>query len=336
MNQSRTRIYAFGLLTLISTTSVLGQKTSRTIDTRHNLSAQYPGDSGIEKDPAVIFAENFETGTITDLNKRWHDVSNKNEKPLTFSQNIPHQSHGKQSLQITATLGENTGGHLYKQLPREVDQMFARFYVKFSKEPEYIHHFVHLGGQRPARKWPNPQAGRKPDGDDRFSVGIEPVGRYGRHPAPGVWNFYTYWHEMKKSADGRHWGNSLHPVTPQQVPSNQWQCVEVMLKLNSAPDKADGELALWLDGKQAMHFSKGVQRGKWSGMGFDLVKQDGVPFEGFNFRSSTDLKINYFWLLHYVTNAPLRRNRVTNPKRTNRVWFDDIVIATKYIGPIQK
>src|SRR5438034_7747503 len=40
--------------------------------------------------------------------------------------------------QMTATLGENTGGHLYTRLPREVDKAYARFYVKFAADAAYI------------------------------------------------------------------------------------------------------------------------------------------------------------------------------------------------------
>src|SRR5262249_26518966 len=147
---------------------------------------------------------------------------------------------------------------------------------------------------------------------------------YGRYPPPGLWNFYAYWPEMKISADGRYWGNGLHPARPAPVPKDRWQCVEVMLKLNTAPDRRDGELALWLDGKLVAHFARGVRRGPWSGMGFDLLEAGGEPFEGFRWRTSTDLKVNFFWLLHYVTEDALRRNQVTNLPRSNRVWFDNI------------
>ena len=34
------------------------------------------------------------------------------------------------------------------------------------------------------------------------------------------------------------------------------------------------------------------------------------------------------------TNAA-RQNRVRSPNPTNRVWFDDLVLAEEYIGPIQ-
>jgi hypothetical protein len=220
-------------------------------------------------------------------------------------------------------------------LSHEVDRAFARFYVKFAPENDYTHHFVHFGGYRPSTAWPQGGAGERPRGDERVTVGIEPFGEYGKYPAPGAWSFYAYWHEMKVSADNKYWGNGLRPAQPQQIPKDMWQCVEIMLQLNSAPDKHDGELALWLDGKLVAYFAPSTRRGPWSGMGFTLRDEGGEPFEGFNFRTSTDLKINFFWLLHYVTENAARQNKVAKPNPTNRVWFDDIVVATSYIGPVQ-
>ena len=141
---------------------------------------------------------------------------------------------------------------------------------------------------------------------------------------------------MKISADGRYWGNGLRPARPALVPKDRWQCVEIMLKCSSGPDRRDGELALWLDGELRAHFHKGARRGPWTGMGFSLVDEGGEPFEGFRWRTSTDLKVNFFWLLHYVTPNAARQNRVKNPKRLNRVWFDHIVVSTQYIGPVKK
>jgi len=300
------------------------------------LAAKYPGDVGLAGDPAVLFAEDFETGTLDEIGKRWNDVSNKGGKPLALSDDVSADSAGKRSLQVTATLGENTGGHLYKVLPRAVDTAFVRFYVKFPDDAAYIHHFVHLGGYNPSTPWPQGGAGERPRGDERVTVGIEPHGDYGRFPAPGLWSFYCYWPEMRISADGRYWGNALRPARPALVPKGRWQCVEVMLKLNSTPEEADGELALWLDGAPTMHIAKGVARDKWTGLGFNLLEQGGEPFEGFRWRTSTDLKINFLLLMLYVTENAARQNNVANPSPVNRVWFDDIVVATSYIGPTHK
>jgi hypothetical protein len=216
-----------------------------------------------------------------------------------------------------------------------VDTAFARFYVKFPADAGYVHHFVTLGGYNPPTPWPQGKAGTRPRGSDRMTVGIEPAGQSGRYPPPGIWNFYVYWHEMKRSADGRHWGNGLQPAVPAPVPRDRWQCVEIMLKCNSEPARSDGELALWLDGKLAAHFLRGAGRSKWSGMGFKLLEEGGEPFEGFRWRTSNDLKVNFFWLLHYVTRRNLQRNRVRNPNPVNRVLFDDIVVSRTYVGPIK-
>ncbi len=302
----------------------------------NGLAAKYAGDKGIASDPRVLLAEDFESGEIADLQKRWSSVSDKDGKVLAFSDQRPVDSGGKRSIQMTATLGENTGGHLYTPLSKSVDKAFARFYVKFAPDADYIHHFVHFGGYNPSTRWPQGGAGERPHGDERVTIGIEPYGSYGRFPAPGAWNFYSYWQDMKISADNKYWGNGLHPVQPALVPRDRWQCVEIMLKLNSTPDTSDGECAFWLDGKLTAHFAKGVKRGPWTGMGFSLVETGGEPFEGFRWRKSNDLKVNFFWLLHYVTENAARQNRVANPNKTNRVWFDEIVVATEYIGPIKK
>jgi hypothetical protein len=67
-------------------------------------------------------------------------------------------------------------------------------------------------------------------------------------------------------------------------------------------------------------------------MGFQPLASGGTPFEGFRWRKHPELKVNFFWLLFYVTENAARQNNV-EPKPVNQVWFDDIVVATEYIGP---
>jgi predicted amidohydrolase len=300
------------------------------------IAERYPADAGIGKDPRVLFAEDFETGSIEEIGKRWGEMSDRGGKVMAFAADAPPGSKGRRSLQMTATLGENTGGHLYTRLKRGEEKVFARFYVKFPADSGYVHHFVTLGGYRPPTGWPQGGAGERPRGDDRFTVGIEPYGNYGLYPAPGAWNFYTYWSEMKQSADGKHWGNGLAPAEPALVPRDRWQCVEVMVKCNSTPEKSDGEAALWLDGRLVARFGPGSRRGPWSGMGFSLLKEGGEPFEGFRWRTHEELKVNFFWLLFYVTENAARQNRASEAGKSHRVWFDDIVIATAYVGPLKR
>jgi hypothetical protein len=297
------------------------------------LAAAHPGDAGLRDDPAVLLVEDFEVDSIEDLAKRWDSVGNDGGRVLALVDDVPLTGAGRRSLQLTAHPGQDTGGSLYTRLPRGVDEVFVRFYVKFPDPPNYVHHFVHVGGYNPATPWPQGGAGERPRGDDRITVGIEPFGRDGRVPPPGDWNFYAYWHEMKVSAGNRYWGNGLSPAREQPVPSDRWQCVEMMLRLNE-PGRRDGALALWLDGRLVADFRAGVARGPWTGMGFRLRDEGGEPFEGFDFRTTDDLKVNFLWLLHYVTPENQRRNRVNDPARPSVVRFDHVVVATRYIGPL--
>jgi len=338
--RSWSTVNAWGILaamfaTIASASVARGGEEAGRLPEGPGLAARYAGDQGIARDRDVLFADDFQSGTLAEIVKRWGSAQNPQGKALELVDDGPIGVPGQRALQVTARPGQDTGGHLYTRLARGVDLAFARFYVKFPKEAGYVHHFVHFGGYRPATPWPQGGAGERPRGDDRFTVGIEPFGENGRVPPPGIWNFYTYWHEMKISADGRYWGNALRPVQTQPVPVDRWQCVEVMIKLNRDPQARDGELALWLDGKLAAHLRPGTPRGRWTGLGFQLLQRGGEPFEGFSWRTSTELKINFFWLLHYVTPEALRRNKVQPIEQPNRVRFDHVVVATRYVGPVQ-
>lgn len=267
---------------------------SRTTD--GGLASLYPGDEGLERDPNVLFVEDFETGTPEQIGARWGQIYQRQN--VTLTGDIHGISPGYKSIRF------KDNAHLYTHT-KGVDTMYVRFYVKFHEKTGYIHHFVHLVADRTPTPWPKGGAGETPPGDAKFSTGIEPTGRWGKFPPPGVWNFYTYWHEMKTK-----WGSVFDGKQEPIVPG-RWYCVEVMLKANSSPDKADGQQAFWIDGE--LH----------------------GRFTGFRWRTTDELKINSFWLLYYNTDQPAQHNKDPRPEdRVMEVWFDDIVIATQYIGPI--
>lgn len=261
------------------------------------LASLYPGDEGIERDPRVLFVDDFETGTVAQIGARWGSISKKEN--IKLSDDIHNNSPGNKSIHISKN------GHLFTHT-KGVDTIYTRFYVKFHEKIGYIHHFVHLVADRTPTPWPKGGAGETPPGDAKFSTGIEPTGRWGKFPPPGVWNFYTYWHEMKTK-----WG-SVFNGKQTQIQHGRWYCVEAKLKANTAPDKSDGEQAFWVDG--------------------ELYGR----FEGFRWRTTDKLKINSFWLLFYNTDQPARHNKdPRSESRVMEVWFDDVVIATEYIGPVR-
>ncbi|MEZ6134309.1 MAG: hypothetical protein R3C53_05290 [Pirellulaceae bacterium] len=110
--------------------------------------------------------------------------------------------------------------------------------------------------------------------------------------------------------------------------------------------ESNGELALWIDGQQVSHLGQGFPRGLWTfdkflpgreGEGVRWNQESGQrehfttipggdPFEGFRFRTAKPLNINFVWLYLYITQG--------TPGHANRVWYDDLVVATDYIGPL--
>ena len=264
----------------------------------NGLAARFKADAGISQDPAVIFADDFEQGT---LGARWDDQNTS--KALSL---VPPDSElcGTRCLKVEARLGENQGGGLTKWF-EPTPEVFVRFYVRFDPGCDYVHHFVTLRANRGLRggdKWSGfGGAGICPAGNERFSTALEPWGDWGRSPPPGKWNFYSYWHEMKVSGDGKYWGNSFLPSGQEPIQKGHWICAEFMLKQNK-PGQADGEQAFWIDGKLLGHW------------------------RGINWRKSEGLKANALTLESYVTDRWTK-----NP--TNIVYFDNLVIARRYIGP---
>lgn len=264
------------------------------------LAAGYHADRNIAENPQVIFADGFETGDF----RAW-DEHTKEEGILRLAdESASGAPLGKHSLRATATLGKNTGGGVTKWF-ESADPLFVRYYVKFAADCGHTHHLVRLRANKSlhgADRWSGfGKAGIKPEGDDRFTTGMEPWGNHGEFPPPGKWNFYTYWHEMKASRDGKHWGNSFMAENQPDIPRDQWICVEMMVKHNT-PGEPDGEQAYWIDGKLTGH---------WTGI---------------NWRTSPTLFANSLSVESYVTDR-----WTDNP--VNIVFFDNVVVAKEYIGP---
>jgi hypothetical protein len=302
------------------------------------IAGKYPRDKGIERDPAVVFIENFEAESIDAVARRWESI--ENPEILSLSPDTP--SGAGKSLLMTHVGGQGSGAHLYRRLQPGYEKLHVRFYVKFDPDCAPIHHFFHVGGYNPPTPYAQGGAGERPRGNERFSTGVEPFGDDWR------WDFYSYWMEMRGSPPrGQTWGNSFVHDDAVKVERGRWVCVELMMQMNDVGDSG-GEMALWIEGRQVKHLGKGFPKGKWiydkflTGEGGDAVRwsdakkvpeyfrvpEGGLPFEGFRWRSDERLKLNFLWVLLYITKAP--------PGHESKVWFDNIVVAKTYIGPLRE
>lgn len=238
---------------------------------------------------------------------------------MSLSPDVPEDSSGSQSLQITS-IGPYLFAYLYKKLqPGDDDQLFLRYYVKYSSDVVYHHSGALMGGYNPPSNWPLGGAGERPNGSDRFTVGFEPRDSSLRA------DFYTYWMHMRRSRDGSFWGNEFVSDRAARLGSDAWTCVEIMVKLNNPEDAYNGELAVWINGEPVIHLSEATPNGDWSAERFQR-NEDGEPFEGFQWRKNGNLNLNFIELLNYIT--------TDTPDHVGMVWYDDLVVARNYIGPI--
>lgn len=304
------------------------------------IASRYANDRGIANDGAVVFVEDFEAANLDLIGSRWETV--RDAEVMSLSSDVPQGSAGKQSLLISQLAEKGTGADLYRRLGNGYDKLYTRMYVRFAEDCEPVHHFgTCVGGNNPATRWPSVRAGEPTSGEKSFWVGIEPFGDKWQ------WDYYSYWCDMRGSPPrGQTWGNSFIHDDKLTVRRGEWTCIEVMVRMNSVGD-TDGELALWIDGRQVSHLGKGFPRGKWvfdkfypgqDGEGVRWNQTDGDreyfqtatggdPFEGFRFRTVEPLNVNFVWLYLYITKG--------TRGHANRVWFDDVVVATDYIGPLQ-
>ncbi len=246
-----------------------------------------------EFESAASFRSYFEVGGLKEGNAR-----------ITTAAAEVHSGQGALRLTAPANDGKSSGASPVLWLGDDGhDCLHLRYWIRYA--PDYDQgNLNHTGGSLTGvagtDKWRGMgSAGLRPTGDDHFSTRVEGWRDWQRVPAPGYLFCYAYWMDMKQDRDGHFWGNMLGPVEKERfVPERgKWLCVEQRVAVNT-PGKADGELAVWLDGVLYQHYT------------------------GFRWRSTADVKLKRMSLMVYVHEA----------RQANTVFYDDVVVATGYIG----
>jgi hypothetical protein len=95
------------------------------------IAERYPGDNGIETDPAVILADDFESYTSPEqmMAVKWSGVNTKYTRITTEFGNV---FAGSRSLEFTPPISSSEIGQMaWKLLNPTRDQVFFRTYLKF-------------------------------------------------------------------------------------------------------------------------------------------------------------------------------------------------------------
>lgn len=316
---------AFGLILTFTACLLQGAE-------KESLSEQYPDDEGISNDQRVIIASDFESGI--------NDPFKISRKGVVALQDDNIAFTGKGCVQITATKNVDEGGDVKIHWSEGVDTCYMRVYVRFEKDTLMPHHFINVSGFNNSYKyrWGGSAGLRPPGGQNgKVSTTLEPP-----KDESGKWKFYSYWHEMRSwqtpegKSDGRKnafYGNVFSMEESPVIVRDEWICCEIMIKLNT-PKAYDGEQAFWINGKKIGHWKTGSPEGTWLRENFRTFSKWNTspkPFEGFNWRTDKSLKINNVTLQWYLSkNQSWPKMKVDK----NTVYFDNLVIATEYIGPM--
>jgi hypothetical protein len=298
--------------------------TPAATSTGSGIAARYPGDKNIASDPAVILADDFESYTSpSQLTTKWSNAGRLAN--LRIATETGNYYAGRKALEMKLPISANEVlDNVGKKLSTEQNIIYIRAYTKF--DPGFSVTTSSHNGLRVSAHYPGGAGVKAPaDGTGFFLFALQnnKVGIGPGELQPGYSNIYAYWPEQR-SAYGDHWyptgmvkpwvsgigdqGDWLafpsqypdfKPIPNWQPVRGKWYCYELMVKANTI-GKKDGEVAYWIDGKLAGRFP-------------DLF-----------LRSISTLKIDFVAL----------RLHALHSERVNKKWYDNVVIAKQYIGPM--
>ncbi len=300
------------------------------------LSTRYPGDQGLDADPAVLFHDDFEAGW-----GRW-TAPNADTDTLLLEQDAALANSSSHYLRTTVTRADleanpYISSQTHFDFPIRVDRVFWRFYARFVGIAPNPHHWVRMAAGTDA--WDSSGlANTVPPGDQGFWFDFDANN-------DDWFNFYVYWYKMRSGRcnDGSatpgcagdqgttyYYGNNFSPAGQTPFPRDTWLCVEIHAKANTV-GSSDGELALWVNDALVGEYRPGAPRGRWLRDNFftwGQYYQDVQAFEGFDFRSSVDVLLKRVTLDAYYERGTLP----AEAPEAQVILYDDVVVATSRIG----
>jgi len=272
----------------------------------NGIAAAYPNDAGIAADSRVLFADGFESYTsVSQLTSSGNYNNYFQGSNLALDTAMKFGGTKALRMRMPATGGEVSNA-IVRNISPTRDAMFMRVYARY--QPTFAGVNSAHSGLRIAGNYTGP--GRRPNGTDFFLVMIE-NSRYQGEAEPGYTNAYVY-HPEQDDVYGEHWypdgsvGNGAQSfgqyfvARSKVVPARgAWICFEALVQLNT-PGSRDGRVAVWQDG--------------------NLI----ADWQNVRFRDVNTVKIDQIQL----------ENGGQSSSQINDKWYDNLVIASTYIGPM--
>jgi len=190
-----------GLVSFWAITFFIPDATS----TGSGIAARYPGDKKIASDPAVIFADDFESyATVDQAKAKWGNGSGLPRMRIaTASANV---FSGAKSIEFSLPISRTeVSWSLWKVLNPTQDRVYMRMYQKF--DASYNVPTSNHNGIRLSAKYPE-VAGQKPpaNGTGFFLFLLQnSMVKAGGKP-PGLTDLYVYWPKQHSQ-----WGDHGYP-----------------------------------------------------------------------------------------------------------------------------
>ncbi len=249
-------------------------------------------------DSATLFTCDFEAAT-------WYEDWDMRRPPdrtetVAADPDLKFEPLRGKALRVRVEKGDHYGTSLLfrfrQRLGEEPDEIFFRYYLRFADDWN-----PRRGGKLPGIAGTYGRAGwggRPVNGRDGWSArGLFLGQRDGRTPV----GFYCYHADMK----GRYGSNWVWDKDRLgYLENNRWYCVEQYARMNT-PGRNDGVLRGWIDGRLAFEKT-------------DLRMRD-----------VDALKIETIWINVY-------HGGTWAAETEDHIYIDEVVIARRYIGPLEK
>lgn len=313
------------------------------------LSDRYPGDVGIDGDPAVLFHDDFEGGW-----GRW-DSPKADTSHLHLETDRSTARAGSKYLRSTVTTADLASDQYISSstavtFTRRVDELYWRLYARFPNVAPNPHHWVRTQAGN-ATYDSSGLANTVPDGKAGFWFDFDA-------DDDDVFDLYVYWYRMRSGRcnDGSttpgcagdqgstyHYGNVFQPPKQTAFPRDRWFCIEIHAKANTV-GSSDGALSFYVDDAKIGDYGPGYPDGTWLRDAFHAggctysACTPPVPFEGFDFRAAADVGFKSIYLDAYYERDSSAQKRAVLEGRgltvsdEQTVLYDDVVVATTRVG----